>query len=76
LLEVDDDGPGIPPADRLRLTERFYRRADAKGDGSGLGLAIVAGIVARHGATLQFDEPPGGRGLLVRVRFGRADAAP
>jgi two-component system, OmpR family, sensor histidine kinase TctE len=74
LLEVDDDGPGIPPADRLRLTERFYRRADAKGDGSGLGLAIVAGIVARHGATLQFDEPPGGRGLLVRVRFGRADA--
>jgi two-component system sensor histidine kinase TctE len=72
VLEVEDDGPGIPPADRQRLTERFYRRPDAKGEGSGLGLAIVAGIATRHGAELQFDQAGDGRGLLVRVRFGRA----
>lgn len=75
LLEVEDDGPGIPPAERLRLTERFHRRADAKGDGSGLGLAIVAGIAARHGATLQFADPRQGPGLVVGVRFGHPPAA-
>ncbi|TVT07734.1 HAMP domain-containing histidine kinase [Amycolatopsis bartoniae] len=56
VIEVGDDGPGVPPADRARIFERFVRRDDARhhpsgttGGSAGLGLAIVAGIAARHG---------------------------
>jgi signal transduction histidine kinase len=55
LLEVEDDGPGIPEADRTRVFERFVRLDDARardGGGSGLGLAIVAEVVAAHGGTV------------------------
>jgi signal transduction histidine kinase len=53
LLEVDDDGPGIPEVDRKRVFERFVRLDDARAHddgGSGLGLAIVAELVRAHGA--------------------------
>ena len=49
-LEVVDTGPGIPPSDRERAFDRFYRRANAPEGGSGLGLAIVKAIADRHGA--------------------------
>lgn len=60
-LEVVDDGIGIPPDERARLFERFFRGAEARRlvpGGSGLGLAIAASIAKRHGARIAFDEPP------------------
>ncbi|MEP6547713.1 MAG: ATP-binding protein [Gammaproteobacteria bacterium] len=67
-LEVADTGPGIAVADRERVFDRFYRRAEARESGSGLGLAIVKTIAARHGARIALDEAPGG-GLRVAVTF-------
>jgi signal transduction histidine kinase len=70
VLEVSDSGPGIPPADRERVFDRFYRRSGAPSDGSGLGLAIVKAIADRHGAEVSLDEAPEG-GLRASVRFPR-----
>ena len=67
-LEVADNGPGIPVAERQRVFDRFYRRADADASGSGLGLAIVRAIADRHGARVSLDDSPTG-GLLARVIF-------
>jgi signal transduction histidine kinase len=69
LLEVTDEGPGIPLAERERVFDRFYRRADTDVPGSGLGLAIVRSIAYRHNARVQLDAGPGGLGLTVRVVF-------
>lgn len=55
-LVVEDDGPGIPEADRGRVFERFVRLDEARArdaGGSGLGLAIVSEIVASHGGSVQ-----------------------
>ena len=71
VLEVNDTGPGIAPADRERVFDRFYRRAAAQEGGTGLGLAIVKAIAERHGARVDLGEAPGG-GLRVRVIFPRA----
>jgi len=75
-LVVDDDGLGIPEADRERVFERFVRldgaRARADG-GSGLGLAIVAELVAAHGGTVGVASSPLG-GARVEVTLpGLAD---
>ena len=69
VLEVEDDGPGIPADERATAFERFRRGSAAAGAGSGLGLAIVNDIANGHGASVSLDEPTGGRGLIVRVRF-------
>jgi two-component system OmpR family sensor kinase/two-component system sensor histidine kinase QseC len=74
LLEVADSGPGIPPADRERAFDRFYRRASAPEGGSGLGLAIVKAIADRHGASVRLGDAPDG-GLLVRVLFPPVEAS-
>jgi len=71
VLEVTDSGPGIEPADRERVFDRFYRRAAAQESGTGLGLAIVKAIAERHGAQIVLDEAPGG-GLRATVSFPRA----
>jgi signal transduction histidine kinase len=68
VLEVSDNGPGIPPEERERVFDRFYRRAGAEGSGSGLGLAIVKAIADHHGAHVALSEAPGG-GLNVAVSF-------
>ena len=52
VLEVEDTGPGIPPAEQRLVFERFYRVLGNKQNGSGLGLAIVREIAAQHGATV------------------------
>ena len=70
-LEVTDTGPGIAPADRERVFDRFYRRAAAQEGGTGLGLAIVKAITERHGAEVALGEAPGG-GLRARVIFPRS----
>jgi two-component system, OmpR family, sensor histidine kinase TctE len=69
FLEVEDDGPGIAPAERERVLERFYRVPGTPGTGSGLGLAIVGDIAASHGATLVISEGIGGRGCRVGITF-------
>jgi two-component system sensor histidine kinase TctE len=74
LLVVEDDGPGIPPAERARVFERFYRIRGTQGDGAGLGLAIVREIARGHGGTVDLADREGG-GLRVEVRFPAADAA-
>jgi two-component system, OmpR family, sensor kinase len=68
-LTVSDDGPGIPPEERARAFDRFYRRAGTLPPGSGLGLAIVRAIAQSHGATLTLADGPGGKGLAVTVSF-------
>jgi signal transduction histidine kinase len=72
-LQLDDSGPGIPPAERERVFDRFYRRGLADEPGTGLGLAIVRGVAQRHGASLQLDDSPLG-GLRVTLRFACAAA--
>lgn len=64
-LEVQDDGPGVPPGERTRIFERFHRLGDLSAQGSGLGLAIVAEIAQRHGAAVQVTEA---RGRLTNER--------
>lgn len=68
-LEVEDNGPGIPPAERELVFERFYRVVGTSVTGSGIGLAIVREIAARHAALVSVETPPGGTGSVFRVRF-------
>ncbi|WP_306590794.1 sensor histidine kinase [Geothrix sp. 21YS21S-4] len=68
-LLVEDDGPGIPPADRVRVFERFCRLNEDGAPGCGLGLSIVQEIARALGAGVQLSEPASGQGLLVQVRF-------
>jgi two-component system, OmpR family, sensor kinase len=77
-LFVRDNGPGIAPAERARVFDRFYRgqpAGDASVRGSGLGLAIVKRIADRHGATIELGPGIAGAGLGVSVRFPAAAAA-
>ena len=67
-LQVDDSGPGIPPAERERVFDRFYRRSLGDESGSGLGLAIVRSVAQRHGAEVALEDSPLG-GLRVTLRF-------
>jgi signal transduction histidine kinase len=71
LLWVDDDGAGVPEADRDRVFERFVRLDEARSrdaGGSGLGLAIVADVVRRHGGEARVGTSPlGGARFVVRL---------
>ncbi|WP_199902080.1 sensor histidine kinase, partial [Azospirillum sp. B506] len=76
VMEVEDDGPGIPETERERVFERFYR-LDRPGEpprtGSGLGLAIVRALADRLGAAVRLDAGQDGRGLKVTVSLRRAE---
>lgn len=69
VLEVVDEGPGIAPAWRSRVFDRFFRAPDQQVAGSGLGLAIVAAVVRQHGASIACDDTGDGPGLCMRVVF-------
>lgn len=69
FVEVVDNGPGIPPGERERVFERFYRCTRSGESGSGLGLAIVKSAVERHGGTITLDQGPDGKGLRVVVQL-------
>lgn len=65
LLEILDDGPGIPEGQRGRVFDPYYT---TKGDGTGLGLAIVKKVVLEHGGEIDVDESPsGGARFVVRL---------
>jgi two-component system, OmpR family, sensor histidine kinase TctE len=68
-LEVEDDGPGIPEAERARVRERFYRIPGSPPGGCGLGLAIVDEIAQLHGARLSIETGAQQRGVRIRVVF-------
>ncbi|MEV1294238.1 ATP-binding protein [Pseudonocardia sp. NPDC049635] len=70
VIDVDDDGNGVPEADRSRVFERFVRldEARSRGDGgSGLGLSIVSELVAAHGGTVAALDAPELGGARFRV---------
>jgi len=69
ILEVIDDGPGIPLAERERVFERFQRGSAAVRGGSGLGLSIVRDICRSHRAEVTLSDGPQAAGLCVRVAF-------
>jgi two-component system sensor histidine kinase TctE len=80
-LEVEDTGPGIAPAERERVFERFYRILGNTAEGSGLGLAIVREIAQQHGAEVDiFNNPrapqPKLPGALFRLTFPLPPAPP
>jgi len=74
VVQIADSGPGIPPEERNRVFDRFYRvgaganRVRTDVAGSGLGLAIVRRIALKHHASVTLGDAPAG-GLLVTVTF-------
>jgi two-component system sensor histidine kinase QseC len=67
LVDVIDDGPGIPAERRASVFARFHREAGSRGDGYGLGLSIVQRAAQLHDATIELLDSPYGSGLRVRV---------
>jgi two-component system, OmpR family, sensor histidine kinase PrrB len=71
VLTVDDDGPGVPDAERERIFAPFARIEDGRETpGSGLGLALVAQQAGHHGAQVRVDRSPDLGGARFRVAFG------
>jgi len=69
FLEVEDTGVGIPPQERERVLERFYRATNTRGAGSGLGLAIVKEVADLHRAELSIGAGANDAGTRVRLTF-------
>nr|WP_283163929.1 ATP-binding protein [Roseibaca domitiana] len=71
VITIEDDGPGIAPADRQRAREPFVRLDSARnldvGAHVGLGLAIADDVMRVHGGRLELDDSPALGGLLVRL---------
>ena len=74
-IVVSDTGPGIPEAERSRVTERFYRAEQSRGTpGSGLGLTLVEAVAHLHAGTLEFaGDPDGGPGVRAVLRLGAGE---
>ncbi|HEY2877909.1 HAMP domain-containing sensor histidine kinase [Nocardioides sp.] len=68
-LTVDDEGPGIDPADRDQVFDRFYRSQESRSmPGSGLGLSIVRQVIERHSGNVRVDETDqGGTRMVLQV---------
>jgi len=76
VLEVVDDGPGIPPELRERIFERFVRGGGEVAGSSGLGLAIVRAVAQSHGGEVTVTDGPDGRGARFVVRIPAATQVP
>jgi len=74
VLTIEDEGPGIPPADRRRVWAPFVRLGDRGGvtGGSGLGLSVVRDLVQRHGGAVEITDAKGGGARLVVTLPARA----
>jgi signal transduction histidine kinase len=69
-ITVTDDGPGVPPEERERMTRRFAQLDPThRGGGAGLGLSIVASVAAAHSGRIEITEAPSGRGLSVTLHL-------
>jgi two-component system sensor histidine kinase BaeS len=78
-LEVADDGPGVEPADRERVFERFgtVTHPDAHGGGTGLGLAVARWVASLHSGSIRFADPaPGTTGAVLRLDLPLDPALP
>jgi two-component system, OmpR family, sensor histidine kinase KdpD len=73
-VKVVDHGPGIPPGDRGRVFEEFYRQdVEGRRGGTGLGLSIARAVVMAHGGTMWVEDSPGGGATLgFRLPLARA----
>jgi two-component system, OmpR family, sensor histidine kinase KdpD len=73
VIEISDEGPGIPEADREKIFDPFYRvhERDRK-SGTGLGLSICRGIVRAHGGEITAHESSSGSGAMLRLRIPQA----
>ena len=69
VVSVEDSGPGVPAADRVRVFERFWRGPEVQGEGSGLGLSIVQEIARVHGGEAGCEAPSGGQGARFVIRL-------
>jgi signal transduction histidine kinase len=81
VLEVDDEGPGIPKSLRRKIFEPFFRIKDSVGNGQGLGLYIVRAMAEAHGGSVWVEEAPGGGTrfcvtLPVRSRHSNDEQGP
>ncbi|MFJ8106420.1 sensor histidine kinase [Streptomyces sp. NPDC096132] len=77
-VRVADKGPGIPPGDRDRIFDRFYRVDKARSrdrGGSGLGLSVARSLVRAHGGTLELADEPDTTAFLLTLPLGPAAAA-
>jgi two-component system sensor histidine kinase KdpD len=74
VIEIVDEGPGIPEADREKVFDPFYRvhERDRK-SGTGLGLSICRGIIRTHGGEVTAHAAADGSGALLRVRIPQAN---
>lgn len=75
VLQVRDDGPGIPEDELSRAGQRFFRARNALPSGSGLGLAIVRSIALRHGGAMRVRAGAQGRGVMVELELPSAPPA-
>lgn len=73
VIEIADDGPGVPEADQERIFEKFYRAPNATRSGTGLGLSIARGLLEGMGGSLSAaNRPAPDHGLIVTARLGVA----
>jgi two-component system sensor histidine kinase KdpD len=75
-VSVDDEGPGIPEAERVAVFDLFHRaaRGDGAPAGTGMGLAIVKGLVEAHGGSVWAEAAPGGHGTRIALVLPAAPA--
>jgi two-component system sensor histidine kinase QseC len=69
VIDICDNGPGIPEGRRQAVFQRFHREVESATRGFGLGLSIVQRAIELHDASIELLESPLGRGLLVRIRM-------
>jgi len=67
FIEINDEGPGIPPDQRAKVFRRFYRYRSERALGSGLGLAIVKNVIDFHKGSITLEEGNNGTGLKVKL---------